>query len=853
MPEIEPVETTIDAAMLAAAERIGGFDFTPDERALMLARVAAARDGIVAMRGHALGNAAAPAFHFDPRPLGYRAPAVTAAPPEPVEAHAPDDLERLAFAPVRQLAALLRTRQVTSAQLTDMYLARLKRYGPQLACVATLTEELAREQAAQADREIAAGHDRGPLHGIPYGVKDLFATRGYPTGWGAPPYRGQHFDFDATVVSKLTAAGAVLVAKLSMGSLAMGDVWYGGKTKTPWDLTAGSSGSSAGSGAATAAGLVAFAIGTETNGSIVSPCTECGVTGLRPTFGRVSRHGAMTLAWTLDKVGPLCRSVDDCALVFDAIRGQDGHDASVVDAPFAWEPNIDPAGVRVGYVPALFDAEGPSHAADQATLATLRQLGVTLVPFDLPDLPLDAMQIILWVEAAAAFAELMQSDRDDLLVRQDERGWPNRLRSAHFIPAVAYLQAQRLRGRLIDAMRDRMAQFDAYVAPSYGPNLWLTNATGHPAAIVPNGLRDNGLPSTITFIGHYDDEARLLAVAKSYQTATDYHLKEPPLFAVAQSAAARVGLAQGWIGAIIAGNWVRQPADGRKGSGESGMAELTYYVNGEMVPASQAGLPLNDLGIVRGYGVFDLLRTYGTTPFRLRDHVRRLESSAQQIGLAMPWSTEELERIVLETYAANAIPDASIRIIVTGGPSANHMTPGNQPSLVVMVHPPSPLPSGQYAQGVKVVCTLVTRVLPTVKSINYMAAIMAMQVAGKVGGVVAVFLDDQDRVTEGTRANLFVVRSRRLMTARDGILKGITRQVVMEVAAPEFEVVECPIHYRDLAHMEEAFLTSTTKEVLPVIQIDDMVLGDGRPGPVTQRVAELFKTYAQSVAHSVAA
>jgi branched-chain amino acid aminotransferase len=272
-----------------------------------------------------------------------------------------------------------------------------------------------------------------------------------------------------------------------------------------------------------------------------------------------------------------------------------------------------------------------------------------------------------------------------------------------------------------------------------------------------------------------------------------------------------------------------------------------------LVPASQAALPLNDLGIVRGYGIFDLLRAYGTTPFRLRDHVLRLESSAQQIGLALPWSTEDLERIVLDTYAANPIPDAAVRIVVTGGPSDNFMMPGNRPSLVVMIHPPSPPSASQYEQGVKVVCALIGRMLPTVKSINYLTAIMAMQEASKAGAVEAIYLDDQDRVTEGTRSNLFVVRGQRLITAREGILKGITRQVVMEVAAPEFEIVESPIHYRDLAHVDEAFLTSTTKEVLPVAQIDDIVLSNGRPGPVTQRIAELFRAYVQSVSRPVTA
>ena len=275
------------------------------------------------------------------------------------------------------------------------------------------------------------------------------------------------------------------------------------------------------------------------------------------------------------------------------------------------------------------------------------------------------------------------------------------------------------------------------------------------------------------------------------------------------------------------------------------MDEITYYVNGQFVSATQAALPLNDLGIVRGYGVFDLLRTYGTVPFRLRDHVRRLECSAEQIGLVLPWSTEELERIVLETYAANEIPNASIRIVVTGGPSDNLMTPGDRPGLAVMVHPPAARVQSQYTHGVKVVSTLVGRMFPTVKSLNYLGAIIAMREASKTGAVEAIYLDEHDHVTEGTRSNLFVVRGLRLITPREGILKGITRQAVMDAVANEFEVVEAPIHYRDLVHMDEAFLTSTTKEVLPVVQIDDQELGEGHPGPVTQRVMALFAEFVE--------
>jgi branched-chain amino acid aminotransferase len=276
------------------------------------------------------------------------------------------------------------------------------------------------------------------------------------------------------------------------------------------------------------------------------------------------------------------------------------------------------------------------------------------------------------------------------------------------------------------------------------------------------------------------------------------------------------------------------------------MSELTYYVNGAFVPAQEAALPLNDLGIVRGYGVFDLLRTYGTTPFRLRDHIRRLESSAAQIALPLPWSTEELEEIVTQTYTRNEIPDASIRIVVTGGPSPNFMTPQGNPSLVVMVHPIAPYPESYYTQGCKATSTLVERTMATVKSLNYIGAIVAMEEASKTGAVEAIYLDSQDRLTEGTRANLFVVHGNLLITPREGVLKGITRNVVLEIAANHFEVVEGPIHYQDLAAFDEAFLTSTTKEVLPIVQIDQQIIGSGKPGPATKRLMQLFHAYATS-------
>lgn len=532
-PEAAPTPP-ITPAELAAAETVIGLSFTPEERDLMLKGVNEHRDHYARIRSVEIPNYLLPAIRFDPNVYGggmarlHRRPlTVSPAPLPPV----PANLEELAFAPVTVLAELVRTRQVSATQLTEMYLARLKRHGPTLACVVTLTEERALRQAAQADAEIAAGRYRGPLHGIPWGAKDLLATRGYPTTWGASPYQTQEIDLDATVVQCLDEAGAVLVAKLSMGALAWGDIWFGGQTKSPWNLAEGSSGSSAGSGAATAAGLVGFAIGTETYGSIVSPSHECGVTGLRPSFGRVSRYGAMALAWTLDKIGPMCRSAEDCALVLDAIYGPDGFDPTVVDRPFEFAPRSDLRGLRIGYLPADFDAAYESKAQDAQSLALLRELGATLVPIDLPDIPADAIEIILWVEAAAAFDDLTRSNRDDELILQEEDAWPNKLRVARLIPAVEYVQANRVRTRLIEAMARLMESVDLYVTPTHGRSLWITNATGQPQIALPNGLRDNGLPSTISMVGRLYDEATLLSAAHAVQSASDHHKQIPPLFA----------------------------------------------------------------------------------------------------------------------------------------------------------------------------------------------------------------------------------------------------------------------------------------------------------------------------------
>ena len=413
---------------------------------------------------------------------------------------APDTIESLAFEPVTVLSRLLEQREVTSVKLTRMYLDRLRRYGDRLNCVITLTDELALAQAATADTEIRAGRYRGPLHRIPWGAKDLLATPGVRTTWGAKPYEFQIIDADATVVLRLQEAGAVLVAKLSMGALAQGGVWFGGSTRNPWDVSRSSSGSSAGSASATTAGLVGFSIGTETLGSIVSPAAACGVTGLRPTYGRVSRHGAMALSWTMDKIGPMCRSVEDCALVFNAIYGADGLDKTVVDEPFEWDADFKSTQLRIGYVASELDAppDGASAARRRSwtgqrevlldALNTLRDAGITLEPIELPEFPADALRLILTAEAGTAFDDLTRNRGVDQLRRQGPGDWPNRFRSARFIPAVEYIRAQRARTLLVREMHNLMSQYEALLSPTFSRSLTIANLTGHPALVLKAGF-----------------------------------------------------------------------------------------------------------------------------------------------------------------------------------------------------------------------------------------------------------------------------------------------------------------------------------------------------------------------------
>ena len=387
-------------------------------------------------------------------------------------------------------------------------------------------------QAKLADEEIARGFYRGPLHGIPYGVKDLLAVEGYPTTWGAMPFKDQVISETATVVNKLNEAGAVLVAKLSMGALAWGDVWFEDTTRNPWNLDQGSSGSSAGSGAATAAGLVAFSIGTETLGSIVSPSTRCGVTGLRPSYGRVSRYGAMALSWSMDKIGPMCRSALDCALVFEAIQGPDNLDPTLYDLPFSFPQEQSLSEMKIGYLSDYFTPESNSWKNDSVSLEVFRSLGALLEPISLPDdLPVQAMGIILSSEAAAAFDELTRSDKDSLLVRQNRRAWPNVFRSSRFIPAVEYIQANRYRTLLIQKMYETLKEFDAVICPSFGGSqLTITNLTGHPCVVFPNGYNRLKSPTSISIIGNLFEEGILLRLAEAYQQATPFEGEHPPLF-----------------------------------------------------------------------------------------------------------------------------------------------------------------------------------------------------------------------------------------------------------------------------------------------------------------------------------
>jgi Asp-tRNA(Asn)/Glu-tRNA(Gln) amidotransferase A subunit family amidase len=576
----------ITTEMIEAAAAVADVAISDDYKQMMLDNLNEQSKGYEAIYALHIPNSVEPALLFDPVVSGTKYEMERK--PERISAvrntAAPKNVEELAFASVRELAEFVRTKKISSSTLTEMYLERLKRYDPRLKFTVTLTEERARAQARDADRDIAAGKYRGPLHGLPWGAKDLLAVKGYPTTWGAGGFEKQLLDEDATVVQRLDAAGAVLVAKLTLGALAEGDVWFGGKTRNPWNPAQGSSGSSAGPASATAAGCVAFSIGSETLGSISSPSTRCGCTGLRPTFGFVPRTGAMALSWSMDKLGPICRSVEDCALVLSAIYGPDGKDRAVKNAAFNWDADLDWRKLRVGYLKSDFerapqpqeDAQKEEPAATEeekkkreerrkrreafqerakydrrfsdAALAKLREMGVALIPVEMPKFPYDPMVAMLTAEAAAAFDELTRSGRDKLLTAQSTDDWPNTFRSARFIPAVEYIQASRARRLAMDAVAKVFHTVDVIVAPTGSEQLVITNLTGQPALILPNGFRgddapkppaeDNGeddniggpgTPVSLTFLGNLYREAELLVFARAYQEATGFHQKHPKL------------------------------------------------------------------------------------------------------------------------------------------------------------------------------------------------------------------------------------------------------------------------------------------------------------------------------------
>jgi Asp-tRNA(Asn)/Glu-tRNA(Gln) amidotransferase A subunit family amidase len=533
-----------------------------------------------------MDNSVQPALVFDPLPLGYKlstskVPMKISAVAPALATKAPKNIEDVAFMTTRQLAELVKAKTVSSKNLTEMYITRLKRYDPKLKFVITITEDRAMAQAAEADKAIAAGKYLGPLQGIPWGGKDLLAVKGYPTTWGAGGFEKQSFDEDAEVVKRLDKAGAVLIAKLTLGALAQGDHWFGGITRNPWNPEQGSSGSSAGPASATAAGCVGFSIGTETLGSISSPSTRCGVTGLRPTFGFVPRTGAMALSWTMDKIGPICRSVEDCAMVMSYIHGQDGKDRSVQPAAFNWDAQLNWRTLKVGVLQKDFelapltemkppkpieemteeektrwDAQQArrkagyasreyDHKFDTAALDKLRSMGVKMTPIEIPEFPYGPLRSMLEAEAAAAFDELTRSGRDKLLTEQGPQDWPNAFRTARFIPAVEYIQASRARFLAIELIDKAFKGLDVIVAPTNSTQLSVTNSTGHPSVILPNGFRGDdapkpqtqntnfgggpGTPVSLTFLGQLYGDAKVLALARAYQEATGFHKRYPKL------------------------------------------------------------------------------------------------------------------------------------------------------------------------------------------------------------------------------------------------------------------------------------------------------------------------------------
>ncbi|MEP2237243.1 MAG: amidase [Maribacter sp.] len=490
------------------------------------------KEGFDSLRKYTLDNDVIPAVRFDPLPLNFKPKAQNGFPDWtiPNDVQLPNKKADLAFYTIPQLASLIKSKKISSVDLTKFFIDRLKKYNDILQCTITVTEEMALKQAKVLDEELAAGNYRGILHGIPYGVKDLMAVKGYKTTWGAEPYRDQQIEMTATVVEKLQDAGGVLVAKLVSGSLARGDVWFDGKTKNPWDTKQGATGSSAGSGSATSAGLVPFALGTETLGSITSPSNRNGITGLRPTYGRVSRHGVMSLSWSMDKVGPMARSAEDCAIVYSVIAGKDPKDGMTTDYPDGFEPVKDYKSLRIGYLKKDIDKDSSLSKDNlEKALKTFREMGLTLNEVELPkDVPYNSFDVILRAEAGAFFDDMVRAKDVDKMVEQHQRSRANSLRQARFIPAVEYIQANRQRQVLIEKMESIMKDYDVLISPTFGNRqLIITNLTGHPVIAIPTGLDKEKHPTSVTLVGNLYDEASILLLAKAFQDRTDFDEMHP--------------------------------------------------------------------------------------------------------------------------------------------------------------------------------------------------------------------------------------------------------------------------------------------------------------------------------------
>ncbi len=515
------------------AEKLIGLDFSKRDIDTLYPYLKRNRSGFDSLRKYPLENDVFPAVRFDPVPLGFEMPEQLNGNnwTIPANVEIPERFDDLAFFTIPQLASLIKYKKITSTELTKFFLARLKKYQPTLQCSISITDSLALAQAKRADEEIQNGQYRGILHGIPYGTKDLMAVPGYTTTWGAAPYKDQVIDQTATVIQKLEGAGAVLVAKLVSGALARGDVWFGGKTKNPWDLTQGASGSSAGSGSATAAGLVPFALGTETLGSITSPSTRNGVTGLRPTYGRVSRHGVMSLSWSMDKVGPLARNAEDCAIVLSVIQGKDENDLTTVDLPFGVDWNKDIKKLKVAYLQKDIEKDTTDSGNNlRNALKVFKEMGVEPIAVEMPkDVPYRGFDIILRAEAGAFFDDLVRSGQVDIMVEQDQRSRANSLRQSRFIPAVEYLQANRQRQVLMQKMQELMKDYDVLISPSFGNDqLLATNLTGHPVIALPTGLDKKNHPTSLTLVGKLYDEASILLLAKAFQDNSSFDELHPP-------------------------------------------------------------------------------------------------------------------------------------------------------------------------------------------------------------------------------------------------------------------------------------------------------------------------------------